>query len=187
MRGGISVGGGPSRLENGSVAQYFEKPGEVADLIAEVQITEEEAKQKDDTVFMFDPLDDMEDYYQMFDMQDLVVIHAYDGDQDEHVLEEVKPRYIIMYEPDASFIRRVEVYRSSHNDRNVRVYFMYYGGSVEEQHYLSTVRREKDAFTKLIKNVPAWPSQQPPTLTASRTHKRPFCGPSTPVSQAVAV
>ncbi|RKU39790.1 hypothetical protein DL546_000249 [Coniochaeta pulveracea] len=151
MRGGISVGGGPSRLENGSVAQYFEKPGEVADLIAEVQITEEEAKQKDDTVFMFDPLDDMEDYYQMFDMQDLVVIHAYDGDQDEHVLEEVKPRYIIMYEPDASFIRRVEVYRSSHNDRNVRVYFMYYGGSVEEQHYLSTVRREKDAFTKLIK------------------------------------
>jgi DNA excision repair protein ERCC-4 len=151
MRGGISVGGGPSRLENGSVAQYFEKPSEVAGLMAEVQVTDEDAKQKDDTVFMFDPLDDMEDYYQMFDMQDLVVIHAYDGDQDEHVLEEVKPRYIIMYEPEASFIRRVEVYRSSHNDRNVRVYFMYYGGSVEEQHYLSTVRREKDAFTKLIK------------------------------------
>lgn len=56
-----------------------------------------------------------------------------------------------MYEPDASFIRRVEVYRSSHNDRNVRVYFLYYSGSVEEQRYLSMVRREKDAFTKLIK------------------------------------
>ena len=55
-----------------------------------------------------------------------------------------------MYEPDAAFIRRVEVYRSSHSDRNVRVYFMYYGGSVEEQRYLSAVRREKDAFTKLI-------------------------------------
>jgi DNA excision repair protein ERCC-4 len=93
----------------------------------------------------------MDDFYQLYEMQDLVVIHSYDGDQDEHVLEEVKPRYIIMYEPDAAFIRRVEVYRSSHNDRNVRVYFMYYSGSVEEQRYLSSVRREKDAFTKVIK------------------------------------
>ncbi|OIW30996.1 DNA repair protein [Coniochaeta ligniaria NRRL 30616] len=148
--GGMSMGGGPGRLENGSIAQYFEKPNEVAELMAEVQITEEEAKQNPDIV-TYDPLEDMEDFYQMFDMQDLVVIHAYDGDQDEHVLEEVKPRYIIMYEPEASFIRRVEVYRSSHNDRNVRCYFMYYGGSVEEQHYLYTVRREKDAFTRLIK------------------------------------
>ncbi|KAK3938405.1 hypothetical protein QBC46DRAFT_390252 [Diplogelasinospora grovesii] len=149
QRGGGGIGSAPSRLDNGSIAQHFEKPGEVADLIAEIQTTEEEAGQKEDVVA--DPLEDMDDYYQMYEMQDLVVIHAYDGDQDEHVLEEVKPRYIIMYEPDASFIRRVEVYRSSHNDRNVRVYFLYYGGSVEEQRYLSSVRREKDAFTRLIK------------------------------------
>ncbi|KAK4458457.1 DNA repair protein RAD1 [Cladorrhinum samala] len=149
VRGGGTTGSAPGRHDNGSVAQYFEKPAEVAELMAEIQITEEEAKQKDDIIG--DPLEDMDDYYQLYDMQDLVVIHAYEGDQDEHVLEEVKPKYIIMYEPDASFIRRVEVYRSSHNDRNVRVYFLYYGNSVEEQRYLSTVRREKDAFTKLIK------------------------------------
>ncbi|KAK4248883.1 hypothetical protein C7999DRAFT_13226 [Corynascus novoguineensis] len=149
IRGGGTVGAGPGRLDNGSIAQYFEKPNEVAELMAEVQITEEETKQKEDVVA--DPLEDMDDYYQLYEMQDLVVIHAYDGDVDEHVLEEIKPKYIIMYEPDAAFIRRVEVYRSSHNDRNVRVYFLYYGGSVEEQRYLSTVRREKDAFTKLIK------------------------------------
>ncbi|KAL2198705.1 hypothetical protein P885DRAFT_33175 [Corynascus similis CBS 632.67] len=149
IRGGGTVGAGPGRLDNGSIAQYFEKPNEVAELMAEVQITEEETKQKEDVVA--DPLEDMDDYYQLYEMQDLVVIHAYDGDLDEHVLEEIKPKYIIMYEPDAAFIRRVEVYRSSHNDRNVRVYFLYYGGSVEEQRYLSTVRREKDAFTKLIK------------------------------------
>ncbi len=149
MRGGGAVGTAPGRLDNGSIAQYFEKPGEVAELMAEVQITEEETKQKEDIVA--DPLENMDDYYQLYEMQDLVVIHAYDGDLDEHILEEIKPKYIIMYEPDASFIRRVEVYRSSHNDRNVRVYFLYYGGSVEEQRYLSTVRREKDAFTKLIK------------------------------------
>lgn len=149
VRGGGNVGVSMGRAENGSIMQYIEKPGEVADLMAEVQITEEEAQQKEDVVA--DPLDNMEEYFKLYDMQDLVVIHAYDGDQDEHVLEETKPRYIIMYEPDAAFIRRVEVYRSSHNDRNVRVYFMYYGGSVEEQKYLSSVRREKDAFTKLIK------------------------------------
>lgn len=153
MRGGGNIGGSmimSGRADNGSIAQYFEKPGEVADLMAVVQITEEEALQQKDDITA-DPLENMEDYYQLYDMQDLVIVHAYDGDQDEHVLEEVKPRYIIMYEPDASFIRRVEVYRSSHNDRNVKVYFLYYGGSVEEQRYLSSVRREKDAFTKLIK------------------------------------
>ncbi|KAK4189248.1 putative DNA repair protein rad16 [Podospora australis] len=149
VRGGGAAGSGSRRLENGSIPQYFEKPGEVAELMAEISITEEEAEQKDDVVV--DLLEDMDDYYQLYDVQDLVVIHAYDGDGDEHVLEEVKPKYIIMYEPDASFIRRVEVYRSSHHDRNVRVYFLYYGGSVEEQRYLSTVRREKDAFTRVIK------------------------------------
>jgi DNA excision repair protein ERCC-4 len=149
VRGGGNAGSGPSRAANGSILAAEDKPLEVASLISEIQPTEAESAQKEE--ILADPLDDMEDYYQLYDMQDLVVIHAYDGDMDEHVLEEVKPRYIIMYEPDTSFVRRVEVYRSSHNDRNVRVYFLYYGGSVEEQRYLSSVRREKDAFTKLIK------------------------------------
>jgi DNA excision repair protein ERCC-4 len=149
VRGGGVVSSGPSRASNGSILASEDKPLEVATLISEMQPTEAEAAQKEDVIS--DPLDDMEDYFQLYDMQDLVVIHAYDGDMDEHVLEEVKPRYIIMYEPDTSFVRRVEVYRSSHNDRNVRVYFLFYGGSVEEQRYLSSVRREKDSFTKLIK------------------------------------
>jgi DNA excision repair protein ERCC-4 len=151
VRGGGAAGSGTSRASNspGSVLAAEDKPLEVATLISEIRPTEVEAAQKEEVVA--DPLDDMEDYYQLYDMQDLVLIHAYDGDMDEHVLEEVKPRYIVMYEPDTSFVRRVEVYRSSHNDRNVRVYFLYYGGSVEEQRYLSSVRREKDAFTKLIK------------------------------------
>ncbi|KAI2639339.1 DNA repair endonuclease XPF [Xylaria nigripes] len=147
--GGVAGATAVGRTANGSLAQYFEKPAEVADLVEEMQMLEEEACQKADVIV--DALEDMDDYFELYDMQDLVVVHAYEGDQDEHVLEEIRPRYIIMYEPDASFIRRVEVYRSSHNDRNVRVYFMFYGGSVEEQRYLASVRREKDCFTKLIK------------------------------------
>ncbi|MBE3112537.1 MAG: hypothetical protein IMZ46_18845, partial [Acidobacteria bacterium] len=153
IRGGGAAGGVPSRTENGSIAQFFEKPGDVAELMSEVGETgeteETEADARADVVV--DELEDMEEYYRLYEMRDLVVVHAYEGDQDEHVLEEVKPRYVVMYEPDASFIRRVEVYRSSHRDRSVRVYFLYYGGSVEEQRYLATVRREKDAFTRLIK------------------------------------
>ncbi|KAL8387258.1 hypothetical protein RB595_010041 [Gaeumannomyces hyphopodioides] len=154
VRGGGVAGTSGGRAENGSINQYFEKPGEVAGLMAETEAKgeeEEQAQQKADVTAIADPLEDMDDYYELFDMRDLVAVHAYDGDQDEHVLEEVRPRWVIMYEPDAAFIRRVEVYRSSHNDRNVRVYFLFYGGSVEEQHYLASIRREKDAFTRLIK------------------------------------
>lgn len=162
--GGGGVGAISGRAENGSIVPLADKPAEVARLAAQVQSDaaaatedqEEEAQERQQRADVLanaggDPLDDMEDYYRLYEMEDLVVIHAYDGDQDEHVLEEVKPRYVIMYEPDAAFIRRVEVYRSSHSNRNVRVYFLYYGGSVEEQRYLSTVRREKDAFARLIK------------------------------------
>lgn len=149
VRGGGGVGTTSSRGANGSLQAAEDKPLIVQSLLSEIQQTDEEAAQKDEVVI--DNLDDMDEFYELYEMKDLVVVHAYDGDMDDHVLEEVKPRYVIMYELDPAFIRRVEVYRSSHNDRNVKVYFMYYGGSVEEQRYFSSVRREKDAFTKLIK------------------------------------
>ena len=149
VRGGSSVASQLGRtgnvavdLENGTASQPLS-------LLADIQLTEEDVIiEKDATT---DNFDDAEDYFELFDPDDLVMIHQYDGDLDEQLLDEVRPRYVIMYEPDAAFIRRVEVYRSSHTDRNVRSYFMYYTGSVEEQRYLSAVRKEKDAFTKLIK------------------------------------
>ncbi|KAI9771558.1 MAG: hypothetical protein M1835_006422, partial [Candelina submexicana] len=149
VRGGAAAAAAPTRAANGSIQLADDNSGHVADLLAEIQPTEAEAFQKQEIAT--DSLEDMEDYFELYEMGDLVIIHPYDGDMDEHVLEEVKPRYVIMYEPDAAFIRRVEVYRSSHSDRNVKVYFMYYGRSVEEQRYLSAVRKEKDAFTRLIR------------------------------------
>lgn len=150
VRGGSSTASTPGRTPNSAVQEGPEDTSQVSALLAGV-LQPSGPEEVEREVAVIDNLEDMEDYYELFDMQDLVIIHAYDGDMDEHILEEARPRYIVMYEPDAAFIRRVEVYRSSHTDRNVRVYFMYYGGSVEEQRYLSAVRREKDAFTKLIK------------------------------------
>ncbi len=149
IRGGSAAVAGGGRPVNGSMQIAEDKESQVASLLADLQPNEADVDQKEEIAV--DALDGMEDYFQLYEMNDLVVVHPYDGDMDEHVLEEVRPRYVIMYEPDAAFIRRVEVYRSSHSDRNIRVYFMYYGGSVEEQRYLSAVRREKDAFTKLIR------------------------------------
>ncbi|KAL8903854.1 MAG: hypothetical protein Q9207_003652 [Kuettlingeria erythrocarpa] len=148
VRGGAAAAGaGRSVSSNLRLAE--DKESQVASLMADVRPTDVDAMQKDEVAV--DELDSMEDYFELYEMNDLLVVHPYDGDMDDHVLEEVRPRYVVMYEPDAAFIRRVEVYRSSHEDRNIRVYFMYYGGSVEEQRYLSAVRREKDAFTRLIK------------------------------------
>ncbi|KAJ5708628.1 DNA repair protein [Penicillium malachiteum] len=149
VRGGGAVNSAAARVPHASVQTEVEQPTEVVNLLNEIQPTEIEEAQKME--IEIDDLEDMEDYYEFYDINDLVIVHPYDGDMDERILEEVRPRYIIMYEPDTAFIRRVEVYRSSHSGRNVKVYFMYYGGSVEEQRYLSAVRREKESFTKLIK------------------------------------
>jgi len=149
VRGGSAAAAGSSRAPNTSIDSTEEKASQVASLLADVQTNEADGVESQEIAV--DILDDMGDFFELYEMNDLVIIHPFEGDMDEHILEEVKPRYIVMYEPDAAFIRRVEVYRSSHNDRNVRVYFMYYGGSVEEQRYLSAVRKEKDAFTRLIK------------------------------------
>ncbi|KAK4548297.1 hypothetical protein LTR36_010167 [Oleoguttula mirabilis] len=151
MRGGGNTNSGAQRAANGSVHVAGDKDSHIQALMQELAPNEMDDAPAAKADVGADPLDDMDDYYELYDMNDLVLVHPYDGDLDDHLLEEVKPRYVIMYEPDAAFIRRIEVYRSSHGSRQVRVYFMYYGGSVEEQRYLSAVRREKDAFTKLIR------------------------------------
>lgn len=64
-------------------------------------------------------------------------------------LEEIMPSYIICYEPDLTFVRNIELYQVSLKPS--KCFFMYYGESVEEQMYLNSIKYEKDAFTKLIR------------------------------------
>merc|ERR1719305_38234 len=67
------------------------------------------------------------------------------------VLEELQPRYIVLYDCDMGFVRQVEVHQAQRPGLHTRVYFLLYRGSVEEQAYLTTLRREKKAFESLIK------------------------------------
>jgi len=80
-----------------------------------------------------------------------VLIRAYSDDTDEQMLSDIQPRYIIMYEPNLDFVRRVEVYKKSNPGLGVRIYLLVYNNSCEEAKYLSGVRREKESFERLIK------------------------------------
>ncbi|KAG6848625.1 hypothetical protein H0H93_015391 [Arthromyces matolae] len=83
--------------------------------------------------------------------EETVIIRAYSDDTDDRMLAEIQPKFIVMFEPNMEFIRRIEVYKSSHPGLAVRVYHMVYSNSCEEHKYLAGIRREKDAFERLIK------------------------------------
>lgn len=95
--------------------------------------------------------DEFDSFFGLLSMEDLVVVRPYSGDEDDNNLQELRPRFIVMYDPEPSFVRRVEVYRTRHADVDVRVYFLMYAESVEEQRYLSNLRREKESFERLIR------------------------------------
>ncbi|XP_053131973.1 DNA repair endonuclease XPF isoform X2 [Hemicordylus capensis] len=85
----------------------------------------------------------------------LTVIHPLNGCNDPYaltrVLHEVEPRYVVLYDAELSFVRQLEVFKASRPGKPLRVYFLIYGGSTEEQRYLTMLRKEKEAFEKLIR------------------------------------
>lgn len=107
VRGGGSVAVGPSRVSGGAIVISDDNPNQVAQLLQGIQPTEVEQHATEQ--ISRDPMEDLDDYYELFDLQSLVVVHPYDGDNDEHLLEELRPRFVVMYDPDTAFIRRVEV------------------------------------------------------------------------------
>ncbi|XP_053593687.1 DNA repair endonuclease XPF [Microplitis demolitor] len=68
----------------------------------------------------------------------------------QRTLSETLPGYIVMYGADISSIRQLEVYQNNNPSISLKIFFLVYGGSVEEQGYLTSLRREKEAFDKLI-------------------------------------
>ncbi|KAK1882150.1 DNA repair endonuclease XPF [Dissostichus eleginoides] len=85
----------------------------------------------------------------------LTVIHPLKGLTDPHsltrVLHEVEPSFVVLYDAEISFVRQLEIYKASRPGKTLRVYFLIYGGSTEEQKYLTALSREKRAFEHLIR------------------------------------
>ncbi|XP_055603045.1 DNA repair endonuclease XPF [Uranotaenia lowii] len=71
----------------------------------------------------------------------------------DRTLEEIKPRYIVMYHSNVTAIRQIEVFEARQQRTElarVRVYVIIHSKTVEEQSYLTSLRREKQAFELLI-------------------------------------
>lgn len=89
--------------------------------------------------------------FRVINRNDEIIIDTFNNIDDTSLLQEIMPSHIIMFEPDLPFIRRVELYRATFSGYTPKIFFMYYGESVEEQKHLTSIKREKDSFTKLIK------------------------------------
>lgn len=86
----------------------------------------------------------------------LTVIHPLKGCTDPHsltrVLHEVEPSFVVLYDAELSFVRQLEIYKANRPGKQLRVYFLIYGGSTEEQKYLTALSKEKKAFEHLIRS-----------------------------------
>jgi hypothetical protein len=51
-----------------------------------------------------------EDWYGLIHPVESVIVRAYSDDTDDRLLEELRPTFIIMFEPCMEFVRRVEVH-----------------------------------------------------------------------------
>ena len=52
---------------------------------------------------------DFDSSYGLLQPEETVLIRAYSDDTDDRMLTEIKPKFIVMFEPDMDFVRRVEV------------------------------------------------------------------------------
>lgn len=71
----------------------------------------------------------------------------------EHTLNGMDPGYIIMFHSNVTTIRQIETYEAMKRRQphyRLKVFFLIHAQTVEEQSYLTTLRREKQAFELLI-------------------------------------
>ena len=79
----------------------------------------------------------------------------YDG---EHLLETVRPSFVVIYDPNTRFTRQVEMYKARHPELALRVYFLLYEDSVERRKFYCAVRHEAEAFETLIQKKASMPA-----------------------------
>lgn len=54
-------------------------------------------------------LEDWDEEYGLLAPEDSIIIRPYGGEDDDILLQELRPRFVVMYEPNLPFIRRLEV------------------------------------------------------------------------------
>jgi DNA excision repair protein ERCC-4 len=73
-------------------------------------------------------------------------------DVSQGYLDRVLPRFVISYCADHAMVREMEMFQSTHPKFPLYFYMLYYKNSVEEQRFLASIKRERDAFMSLIRD-----------------------------------
>lgn len=71
----------------------------------------------------------------------------------ERILDEIQAQYVIMYHCNVTAIRQLEIYEARQRRKlkdRMKVFFLIHNQTVEEQAYLTSLRREKQAFELII-------------------------------------
>ncbi|QNP96927.1 hypothetical protein B0I72DRAFT_132629 [Yarrowia lipolytica] len=148
VRGGGSISTGAHKIDDHAELIEIEK---LSKLIEDTDGTGEVEEIQDLDEYKLSDGEEEDNFssfkFEEMTLLDTVVIETFD---DVINLEELGPSGIIMYQPNPEFFRTIEIYG---RNRKVapNVYLLYYGLSYEEQAFLAAVRKEKDAFSKLIK------------------------------------
>ncbi|KAJ2384880.1 DNA repair protein RAD16 [Coemansia sp. RSA 2611] len=97
-----------------------------------------------------DEMPEFDEFYGILPASETVLVRPYSTSGDSDFLSLLQPTHIILYDPDPAFIRQVEMYQAQGHVLS-QVYFMVYDNSIEEQRYLSAIRRERESFETLIR------------------------------------
>lgn len=62
--------------------------------------------------------EEFDTHYGLLSPEQTILVRAYSDDTDDRMLAEIQPKFIVMFEPNMEFIRRIEVY-FNHNLRSV--------------------------------------------------------------------
>ncbi|XP_034826985.1 DNA repair endonuclease XPF isoform X1 [Maniola hyperantus] len=119
---------------------------------------------------MFEPISQIEnlDITQLETERPIICIQTFKQNGNHfslgQTLEALRPEYIILYHSDVAAVRQIELFevKKKPEEPTSKVYFLVHDKTIEEQSYLTSLRREKQAFEMLIqtKSVMVVPSYQ---------------------------
>lgn len=78
-------------------------------------------------------------------------VHFYALESGQPILDILRPSIIIVYHPDMTFVREIEVHKAENPSKKLKVYFIFYEDSSEVQKFEASIRRENGAFESLIR------------------------------------
>ena len=113
-----------------------------------IKTTEEEQQSEEVLSNNLKTIFDIEGCFDSLNGRNIILRTFYSIDTES--LKMLDPHSIIIYTPDLEVIRTIELFKLDNSEEKIKVFFFMYSDSIEEQKYLTQVRREKEAFEKLI-------------------------------------